>query len=81
MSNFSDEAVSSLRRVLNDTSKDVLVSLIENMLAKFESTNKVEYVHQMRLCEQGFLILHPNELYLFTVDHNCKKCIELAGSR
>lgn len=30
------------------------------------------------LCEQRQLLLKPYQLYRFTVDMNCQKCVELA---
>jgi hypothetical protein len=32
---------------------------------------------ELRLCETEFLILKPNVFYMFTVDPNCSRCIEL----
>jgi hypothetical protein len=33
---------------------------------------------ELSLCEQEFLVLKPNQLYLFTVMPGCKGCRELA---
>lgn len=35
-----------------------------------------EQVTEMRLCELRFVGLRPNQLYRFTVDPNCSKCVE-----
>lgn len=31
---------------------------------------------EMRICELEMLFLHPNQLYTFTVDPNCAKCLD-----
>lgn len=80
MSNFSEEAVKSLRQTLNDTPKEVLVSLLENMLAKMDPVpGGIKWVHMMRLCESHMIMLHPNEVYVFTVDPDCARCKKYAG--
>ena len=35
-----------------------------------------EQVTEMRLCELRFVGLRPGQLYRFTVDPNCPKCVE-----
>lgn len=32
---------------------------------------------EMRLCEQGLVILKPDQLYIFTVDPACAKCVDM----
>lgn len=39
--------------------------------------SKKEDVMEMRLCEQGHVILKPDQLYRFTVDPHCPKCVHL----
>lgn len=36
---------------------------------------------EMRLCESRFVVLHPNQLYRFTVAPGCGKCAAAAGLR
>lgn len=38
-----------------------------------------EGVEEMRLCEQEFLTLRPNQLYRFTVAPGCEKCEGIAA--
>ena len=33
---------------------------------------------ELRLCETKFLVLKPNQLYIFTVDVTCKNCLKTA---
>lgn len=35
-------------------------------------------ITELRLCEQGRIILKPNILYRFTVDPTCRACMKLA---
>lgn len=39
---------------------------------------KANNICELRLCESQHLFLRPNQLYFFTVDKDCPKCIELA---
>jgi len=44
-----------------------------------DGTGKIierEQVTEMRLCELRFVGLRPGQLYRFTVDQNCPKCVE-----
>jgi len=36
-------------------------------------------VTEMRLCEARMVVLHPKQLYLFSVDPDCEKCVAAAG--
>lgn len=36
-------------------------------------------LHEMRICETHFVGLRANMPYIFTVDPNCEKCVELAS--
>lgn len=79
MNNFNEEAVKSLRKTLEETPKEVLVSLLENMLAKMgDVPGGVVRVNRLSLCVFRGLCPHPNELYLFTVDPKCPDCAEAA---
>lgn len=44
-----------------------------------EIANRVSPV-EMRLCEQGFVVLRPDVAYIFTVDPTCEKCKQLAAN-
>lgn len=39
---------------------------------------KAKNICQLCLCESQHLFLRPNQLYFFTVDKDCAKCVELA---
>jgi hypothetical protein len=40
---------------------------------------RVADVAELRLCESEQLGLHPNQLYRFTVDPKCARCVALAA--
>lgn len=51
----------------------------ERSFVKPLQTRKDYPVKEMRLCEQDHVVLRPDQLYLFTVDEECKRCKEIAA--
>jgi hypothetical protein len=39
---------------------------------------KCHEILELRICEAKYLVLRPNQLYIFTVDENCTSCVREA---
>jgi hypothetical protein len=51
----------------------ICLAAVESLM-EYEPYNPV---HELCLCEHDKVIPRPDELYRFTVDQNCNKCLEL----
>lgn len=69
------ETLAHLRAIM-DSLSDALGDIL-NDAQTFKPTAEPPF--EMLLCETDRIILKPNQLYIFRVDPDCKRCNELAA--